>query len=142
MDTSILLAGLPTFFDQVVVAVAQNRDKRGRYHFSDEQRVRLATASLSHLQNVKVVALHGLVASYAEQIGAVAIVKGLRNGSDLDSEAPMAFINTQLGGVETVFLPAAPGMGHISSSLVKDVASYGGNIDSLVPSVVATALKS
>ncbi|MBF0971902.1 MAG: pantetheine-phosphate adenylyltransferase, partial [Actinomyces graevenitzii] len=102
----------------------------------------LATASLSHLQNVKVVALHGLVASYAEQIGAVAIVKGLRNGSDLDSEAPMAFINTQLGGVETVFLPAAPGMGHISSSLVKDVASYGGNIDSLVPSVVATALKS
>lgn len=142
MGTSILLAGLPTFFDQVVVAVAQNRDKRGRYHFSDEQRVRLATASLSHLQNVKVVALHGLVASYAEQIGAVAIVKGLRNGSDLDSEAPMAFINTQLGGVETVFLPAAPGMGHISSSLVKDVAGYGGNIDSLVPSAVATALKS
>ena len=129
-------------FDQVVVAVAQNRDKRGRYHFSDEQRVRLATASLSHLQNVKVVALHGLVASYAEQIGAVAIVKGLRNGSDLDSEAPMAFINTQLGGVEPVFLPAAPGMGHISSALVKDVASYGGNIDSLVPSAVATALKS
>ena len=87
-------------------------------------------------------ALNGLVASYAEQIGAVAIVKGLRNGSDLDSEAPMAFINTQLGGVETVLLPAAPGMGHISSSLVKDVASYGGNIDSLVPSAVATALKS
>ena len=82
----------------------------------------------------------GLLADYCRGRGANAIIKGLRNGSDLDAELPMALLNRDLGAPETVFLTASPAYAHISSSLVKDVAGYGRDVSALVPPAVAHAL--
>ena len=83
----------------------------------------------------------GLLADYCRGRGANAIIKGLRNGSDLDAELPMALLNRDLGAPETVFLTASPAYAHISSSLVKDVAGYGRDVSALVPPAVARALE-
>ena len=83
----------------------------------------------------------GLLADYCTQHGANAIIKGLRSGSDLDAELPMALLNRDLGAPETVFLPASAAYAHISSSLVKDVAGYGRDVSALVPPAVAHALE-
>ena len=82
----------------------------------------------------------GLLADYCSRRGASAIIKGLRSGSDLDAELPMALLNRDLGAPETVFLPASAAYAHISSSLVKDVAGYGRDVSALVPLAVAHAL--
>ena len=82
----------------------------------------------------------GLLADYCRARGADALVKGLRNGTDLDAETPMAVLNRDLGAPETVFLVAAPARAHVSSSLVKDVARYGGDVSRLVPDAVLHAL--
>ena len=82
----------------------------------------------------------GLLADYCRQRGASAIIKGLRNGSDLDAELPMALLNRDLGAPETVFLTASPAYAHISSSLVKDIAGYGRDVSALVPPAVARTL--
>ena len=83
----------------------------------------------------------GLLADYCRNRGARAIVKGLRSGTDLDAEAPMASLNRELGAPDTVFLIAAPDRSHVSSSLVKDVARYGGDVSHLVHEVVLEALR-
>lgn len=128
-------------FDRVVVAVARNADKAGRYLFDDAARAELAAASLAHLPGVEVALVPGLVADFCRKVGANAIVKGLRTGTDLDAELPMALVNRELSGVETVFLVAAPGRAHVSSSLAKDVARHGGDVSNLVPAPVARALR-
>lgn len=130
-----------TLFDRVVLAVARNADKAGRYLFDDAARARLAAASLAHLPGVEVAVVPGLLADYCRQVGATAIVKGLRTGADLDAEVPMALINRQLVGIETVFLVADPAHAHVSSSLAKDVARHGGDVSNLVPAPVAQALR-
>ncbi|MDR0594797.1 MAG: pantetheine-phosphate adenylyltransferase, partial [Bifidobacteriaceae bacterium] len=81
-----------------------------------------------------------LLAEFCRRRGAVAIVKGLRGGHDLGHEEPMALVNKELAGIETVFLAAAPNWGHISSSLVKDVARHGGDVSAYVTPSVAAAL--
>lgn len=129
-----------TMFDRVVIAVARNAAKVGRYLFDDDERLALARSSVSHLEGVEVGLVTGLLAQYCQQIGASAIIKGLRSGTDLDAELPMALVNRDLGGPETVFLVAAPTRGHVSSSLVKDVARHGGDVSNLVAPEVASAL--
>lgn len=129
-----------TMFDEVIVAVAQNAAKAGRQLFGADERVRLARESLAHLPAVRVDVVPGLLATYCRDRGASAIVKGLRNGTDLDAELPMALLNRDLGGPETVFLAAAPAHAHVSSSLVKDVARHGGDVSHLVPGSVLAAL--
>lgn len=129
-----------TMFDRVVIAVARNAAKAGRYLFDDGSRLALARASVSHLPGVEVALVTGLLARYCQQVGASAIIKGLRSGTDLDAEVPMALVNRDLGGPETVFLVAAPARGHVSSSLVKDVARHGGDVSNLVAPEVAQAL--
>lgn len=129
-----------TLFDQVVIAVAVNASKAGRYLFSDAERVELARQAVAHLPGAQVDLVPGLVADYCRARGARAIVKGLRGGGDLEAEAPMALINRDLGGPETVFLTALPSRSYVSSSLVKDVAAHGGDVSNLVPAVVARAL--
>ena len=130
-----------TLFDGVVVAVAHNAAKAGHYLFDVETRLNLARQAVAHLPGVEVDLVPGLLADYCRQRGATAIVKGLRNGTDLDSEVPMALLNRDLGGPETVFLVAAPAHAHVSSSLVKDVARHGGDVSALVPDVVLPALQ-
>jgi len=83
----------------------------------------------------------GLLANFCKEIGATVIVKGIRNGVDIDYEVPMATVNRDLTGVETVFLSATPALAHISSSLVRQVAELGGDVSAYVPVNVAEYLK-
>ncbi|WP_172120815.1 pantetheine-phosphate adenylyltransferase [Actinomyces faecalis] len=129
-----------TLFDRVVVGIAHNAAKSGHHLFDAEVRARLARQALADLPGAEVDLVPGLLADYCRERGATAIVKGLRNGTDLDAEVPMALLNRDLGGPETVFLTAAPAHAHVSSSLVKDVARHGGDVSGLVPDVVLAVL--
>ncbi|MFH5823917.1 pantetheine-phosphate adenylyltransferase [Georgenia sp. AZ-5] len=126
-------------FDEVVVAVAHNPAKR--YLFSPERRVELAREALAGVDGVRVALVPGLLARYCADVGAAAIVKGLRGAADFDAEQSMALMNRHLAGIETVFVMGDPGLGHVASSLVKDVVSHGGQVDDLVPPAVAAALR-
>lgn len=126
-------------FDEVVLAVAHNPDKR--YLFTAEERVELARQALADEPGVRVELVPGLLARFCAEQGAAAIVKGLRGGADFDAEQPMALMNRHLVGVETVFVIGDPALVHVASSLVKDIASHGGDVTDLVPPPVAEALR-
>ena len=118
-------------FDEVVVAVGVNPSKNRL--FSPEERLELLEKSCTHLTNVRVEGFTGLVTDFCTAVGAQAIVKGLRASSDFDYELPMAHMNSALTGVETVFLPASTGQSFVSSSLVKEVAGFGGDVAAFLP---------
>lgn len=128
-----------TMFDEVVVAVARNSSKTPL--LTADERVALARAALADLDGVRVEAVDGLLADFVRAQGASAVVKGLRSGADFDAELPMALMNRHLSGVETVFVVGDPALAHVASSLVKDVARYGGPIDDLVPAGVGEAVR-
>ena len=128
-----------SMFDEVVVGVARNSSKASLLPV--EQRVALARAAFADVDGVRVEAVDGLLADFVRTVGAVAVVKGLRGGADFDAELPMALMNRHLSGVETVFVVGDQALAHIASSLVKDVARYGGPIDDLVPAGVAEAVR-
>ena len=136
-----IAARATTLFDVVVIGIAHNAAKAGRHLLDADERLSLARDSTSHLPGIDVALVPGLLADYCRGRGANAIIKGLRNGSDLDAELPMALLNRDLGAPETVFLPASAVHAHISSSLVKDVAGYGRDVSALVPPAVAHALE-
>jgi pantetheine-phosphate adenylyltransferase len=126
-------------YDEVVVAVLHNTSKAGT--FSVEQRMRLLAAALAAVPNVRIAAFAGrLLVDVCVEAGAQAIVKGLRSDTDFAYELPMALMNRHLSGVETVFLPGDPRFGHVSSSLIKEVAALGGDITGLVPQDVRAAM--
>jgi len=125
-------------FDEVVVGVATNAGKAPLLDVED--RVRLIESAVAGLARVRVARVPGLLVDFCREVGATAVVKGLRSGGDYDAELPMAWMNAHLG-VETLFLPATPEVAHIASSLVKDVARHGGPIDDLVPPGVASAVR-
>ena len=135
-----IAARATTLFDVVVIGIAHNAAKAGRHLLDADERLSLARASTSHLPGVEAALVPGLLADYCRGRGASAIIKGLRNGSDLDAELPMALLNRDLGAPETVFLTASPAYAHISSSLVKDIAGYGRDVSALVPPAVARTL--
>lgn len=128
-------------FDEVVVAVLHNPAKSGT--FPVPQRIDLINRSLpAGLSTVRVEAFAGrLLVDVCRDLAAGAIVKGLRGGTDFAFEMPMALMNRHLTGVETLFLPGDPAFEHVSSSLVKEVHSLGGDITGLVPPVVLEALR-
>jgi pantetheine-phosphate adenylyltransferase len=131
-----------TLFDEVVVAVLHNPAKRGT--FPVERRLELIEESLpQHVRaSVRVEAFAGrLLVDVCRDVGAGAVVKGLRGGTDFAYELPMARMNKHLTGVETVFLPGDPSLEHVSSSLVKEVHRYGGDVTGLVPDGVLEALR-
>lgn len=125
-------------FDHVYLAVAENAAKQ--YWFSVSERVKLAQASVAHLPNVEVVPVSGLLANWCASQGVTVIVKGVRGSVDFEYELPQAVINRSLAPVETVFFAADPQVAHISSSLVKELARLGGNIENLVSKPVFDAL--
>ena len=135
-----IAARATTLFDVVVIGIAHNAAKAGRHLLDADERLSLARDSTSHLPGIEVALVPGLLADYCRGRGANAIIKGLRNGSDLDAELPMALLNRDLGAPETVFLTASPAYAHISSSLVKDIAGYGRDVSALVPPAVARTL--
>ena len=129
-------------FDVVVVGVARNAAKNAL--LGPEERVELARTALAadpETADVRVETVPGLLVDFCRELGAVAVVKGLRGGADFDSELPMALMNRHLTGIETVFVPGEQRYAHVASSLVKDVARYGGPIDDLVPDGVADAVR-
>ncbi|HET8614161.1 MAG TPA: pantetheine-phosphate adenylyltransferase [Actinomycetales bacterium] len=127
-------------FDEVVVAVLHNPDKHGT--FSVAERLRLIHESLGDRVGVRVLEFGGrLLVDVCREVGADVVVKGLRGSTDFAYERPMATMNRHLSGVETLFLPGDPALDHVSSSLVKQVAAYGGDVTGLVPDPVRDALR-
>jgi pantetheine-phosphate adenylyltransferase len=125
-------------YDEVYVAVMINKSKQGL--FSVEERIALIEAVTAEYGNVRVEAFHGLLVDFCKQREIPAIVKGLRAVSDFDYELQMAQMNNGLSGVETLFVPTNPTYSFLSSSLVKEVAQWGGDVSHLVPELVLTAL--
>lgn len=126
-------------FDEVVVVVGRNAAKSPL--LTAEERVELVREAVEDVPGVRVMATDGLLADQVRELGASAIVKGLRGAADVDAEVPMALMNRHLSGVETVFVVGDPALAHVASSLVKDVARHGGAIDDLVPPGVARAVR-
>jgi pantetheine-phosphate adenylyltransferase len=125
-------------YDEVYVAVMINKSKRGL--FEVEERIELIREVTAEYANVRVEAFHGLLVDFCKQRDIPAIVKGLRAVSDFDYELQMAQMNIGLSGVETLFVPTNPTYSFLSSSLVKEVATWGGDVSHLVPAEVLEVL--
>ena len=126
-------------FDAVVVAVLANPGKEPL--FGVEDRVAMLKEAVSDVAGVEVASFSGLLVDYARARGIATVVKGLRGEGDLDSELKMAQMNHHLGGVETFFLATSPPWSFISSSLIKEVVRFGGDVSGLVPPFVRDRLE-
>ena len=127
-------------FDEVVVAVGVNPSKSRL--FSPEERLDMLRRACGEWDNVRVAGFTGLLTDFCAAEGVHAIVKGLRAVSDFDYELQMAQMNASLADVETVFVPTSPAYSFLASSLVKEVARFGGDVSALVPGFVHDALTS
>ena len=126
-------------FDKVIVAVIRNPQK-AQSLFTLEERQEMLKEVTSHLPNVSIDFFTGLLVEFAKEHAANAIVKGLRAVSDFDYELQMAQMNQQLSGIDTFFISTSPQYSFLSSSLVREVAKFGGDVSSMVPPVVAERL--
>ena len=127
-------------FDEVIVAVSTNYAKT--YRFDLDQRMTFCAESLADLPGVTVLPMgEGLLADFCREHGASALVKGLRSGLDFDYELPMATMNRHLADIDTVFLPTDTEFAHVSSTLLKEVASLGGDVTPFVPDAVNRRLR-
>jgi pantetheine-phosphate adenylyltransferase len=127
------------FFDRVIVAVIRNPQKAASL-FSLEERESMLLEVTGHLGNVQIEYFAGLLVDFAKMHSADTIVKGLRAVTDFDYELQMAQMNQSLSGIDTFFLATSPQYSFLSSSLVREVARYGGDVSNLVPPVVAARL--
>ena len=126
-------------YDEVVIAVLVNREKSSL--FTVEERIAMINETVKGLENVTVDSWSGLLVDYCRANSISAIVKGLRAVTDFDYELQMAQVNLQGSGVETMFMATAPTHSFLSSSIVKELAHFGGDVSSMVPGVVNDALK-
>jgi pantetheine-phosphate adenylyltransferase len=134
-----IVARAATCFDRVVVAVLINPAKQPLFNL--EERVAMLKEATVAMPAVEIDAFSGLLVDYARARGVTAIVKGLRAVSDFDYELQMAQMNYRLASVETMFMTTNPIWSYLSSSLVKDVARHGGDVNGLVPDFVAARLR-
>ncbi|MDG3011057.1 pantetheine-phosphate adenylyltransferase [Rhodococcus sp. D2-41] len=121
-------------FDEVVVTVMINKSKQGL--FSVDERIAMLREATADRPNVRVDSWHGLLVDYAQANGVTAIIKGLRGANDFDYELQMAQMNQKLTGVDTFFIPTNPLYSYLSSSLVKEVATFGGDVSDMLPAAV------
>ena len=126
-------------FDEVLVGVIVNPSKESL--FSTEVRSEMLNEVFSKNKNVTVKSFEGLLVDFAKDNNVNAIVKGLRAMTDFDYELQMAQMNFNLADFETIFIPTSPEYGYVSSSLVKEIHSYGGDVDELVPENVSKRVK-
>jgi len=127
-------------FDEVYVGIYAHSAKK--LFFTPEERLRLVTESLQHIPNIQVSLYSGLTVQYAKQVGAMAVVRGLRVFSDFELEFRMALANRRLEpSIEVVNFIAGEEFLHLSSSTVREIASLGGNVSTFVPPHVADALQ-
>ena len=127
-----------SLFDEVVVAVGVNASKKRL--FSPEERIEMLTEACAPWPNVAIDSFDGLLTDFCRDRDVHAIVKGLRAVSDFDYELQMAQMNSSLAPVETVFVPTSPEWSFLASSLVKEVATFGGDVTGLVPEFVRELL--
>jgi pantetheine-phosphate adenylyltransferase len=129
-------------FDELIVAVINASARKSSSLFDAAERVGFITAATRHLGNVRVDTFDVLIVDYARAVGAKAIVKGLRAISDFEYELEMNQLNRHLDGdIESVYLMASPQYSFLSSSGVKEIATFGGDISGLVPEEVAGRLQ-
>lgn len=133
-----IIARASRLYDEVFVAVMINTSKKSL--FEVDERIGLIREVTAEYANVRVEAHHGLLVDFCKDRDIPAIVKGLRAVSDFDYELQMAQMNNGLTGVETLFVPTNPTYSFLSSSLVKEVAAWGGDVSHLVPPQVLAAL--
>jgi pantetheine-phosphate adenylyltransferase len=126
-------------FDRVVIAVLGNPRKEGL--FTVEERMELIATETAHLDNIEVDRFQGLLVDFCADRGIGIVCKGLRGVGDFEYEQQMAQMNHHIGDVETLFVSSSPEHGHLSSSLVKEVARAGGRIEGTVPPAVEAALR-
>jgi pantetheine-phosphate adenylyltransferase len=135
-----IIARASNLFDEVIVAVSPNMHKNPM--FSVEERMDMARETFSYVRGVIVKPLgSGLLTEFCKDVGANALVKGLRDPKDLAYESPMATMNRHLTGLETVFLAADGRYTHLSSTLVKEVHSLGGDVSEFIPRAVQRRLQ-
>ena len=125
-------------FDEVIVAVGTNVSKNRL--FAPDERIGMMQRACADLPNVSVEGFAGLVTTFCAERDVTAIVKGLRAASDFDYELQMAQMNSSLADIETVFVPTSPEWSFLASSLVKEVAMFGGDVSGLVPDFVRERL--
>jgi pantetheine-phosphate adenylyltransferase len=135
-----IVARASSLFDEVVIAVMVNKTKKTM--FSVEERMEMVREVTAKYSNVTVDSWSGLLVDYCKANGVSTIVKGLRAVTDFDYELQMSQMNFQLQGVETLFMSTSPSHSFLSSSLVKEIASYGGDVSSYIPAPVVSRLKS
>jgi pantetheine-phosphate adenylyltransferase len=129
-------------FDELIVAVVNTSVRKSKSLFSAEERIGFIETATSHLGNVRVEPFSSLVVEFARERGAKAIVKGLRAISDFEYELEMNQLNRQLASdIESIYLMASPQYSFLSSSGVKEIATFGGDVSDLVPEPVARRLK-
>ena len=129
-------------FDELIVAVVNASVRKTRSLFSAEERIAFIVDATSHLDNVRVEPFSNLVVEFARERGAKAIVKGLRAISDFEYELEMNQLNRQLASdIESIYLMASPQYSFLSSSGVKEIATFGGDVSGLVPEEVASRLQ-
>ena len=133
-----IIARAAELFDEVVVAVGVNVAKARL--FSADERIDMLRRGCAGWPTVRVMGFDGLLTTLCAEQGAVAIVKGVRGAQDVDFERPMAHMNAHLSGIHTVLLPASAEFGFVSSSLIKEVASLGGDVSAFLPDFVAERL--
>lgn len=126
-------------FDSVVVGVLENPSKQPL--FGLDERVAMLREACADLPNVRVDSFTGLLVAYAQEQGVGVIVKGLRAVTDYEFEIQMAQMNHRLAGAETLFMPTSPKWSFLSSSLVKEVGRFGGDVTGLVPDAVRDRLR-
>lgn len=121
-------------FDEVVITVMINKKKQGM--FGIDERIEMLRDATADLPNVRVAAWDGLTVDFAREQGISAIVKGLRDAGDFGYELQMAQMNKKLSGVDTFFIATNPTFSYLSSSLVKEVAAFGGDVSDMLPPLV------
>ena len=126
-------------FDEVIVAVIRNPQK-SQSLFTLEERQSMLREVTAHIPNLRIEFFKGLLVEFAKEHGAASIVKGLRAISDFDYELQMAQMNQRLSGIDTFFISTSPQHSFLSSSLVREVARFGGDVSSMVPPMVAARL--
>jgi pantetheine-phosphate adenylyltransferase len=125
-------------FDEVIIGVLVNQSKQGL--FTVDERLEMLREATKEIPNVRVESFQGLLVDFCRDQGANVVVKGLRVASDFDYELQMSQMNIHLSGVETLFMPTNPIYSFIASSLVKEVAKWGGDVSTYVPEYVERRL--
>lgn len=129
------------FVDELIVAIGVNPNKKTM--FSEEERQKLIRSSFAHFPHIKVTIFQGLLVDYAKETDANILIRGIRSVSDFEYEINLANINKVLApNIETVFLPTSPELAVVSSSMVKEIAKYNGDISKFAPEHIVKAVNS